>query len=143
MQFWGGTQAPQPGKTGLLKLKLFSIVSKRMRVGFLLFTLSRAWECPSPVILRYMRIQSKPFLNQLYTHTTSKVMSSFVPHDTAALSVLQDTVYEFVENKTMSIDPKEVTTFFVRQFVIQAITHEVTDVVHEAVNDVVKKMTST
>ena len=68
-------------------------------------------------------------------------MSSFVPHDTAALSVLQDTVYEFVENKTMSIDPKEVTTFFVRQFVIQAITHEVTDVVHEAVNDVVKKMT--
>ena len=70
-------------------------------------------------------------------------MSSFVPHDTAALSVLQDTVYEFVENKTMSIDPKEVTTFFVRQFVIQAITHEVTDVVHEAVNDVVKKMTST
>lgn len=114
-----------------------------MRVGFLLFVLSRAWECPSPVILRYMRIQSKPFLNQLYTHTTSKVMSSFVPHDTEALSVLQDTVYEFVENKTMSIDPKEVTTFFVRQFVIQAITHEVTDVVHEAVNDVVKKMTST
>ena len=102
-----------------------------------MFVLSRAWECPSPVILRYMRIQSKPFLNQLYTHTTSKVMSSFVPHDTEALAVLQDTVYEFVENKTLSIDPKEVTTFFVRHFVIQAITHEVNDVVH----DVVKKIT--
>ena len=68
-------------------------------------------------------------------------MSSFVPHDTEALSVLQDTVYEFVENKTLSIDPKEVTTFFVRHFVIQAITHEVNEVVHEAVNDVVKKIT--
>ncbi len=101
---------------------------------------SHGWECPvsNPVMLRYMRIQSKPFLNQLYTHTTSKLMSSFVPHDTQVLSVLQDTVYEFVENKTLSVDldPKEVTTFFVRHFVIQAITHEVTDVVHEAVKKI-------
>ena len=106
---------------------------------------SHGWECPvsNPVMLRYMRIQSKPFLNQLYTHTTSKVMSSFVPHDTQVLSVLQDTVYEFVENKTLSIDldPKEVTTFLVRHFVIQAITHEVNDVVHDVVNEAVKKMT--
>lgn len=136
---------PQPGKTGLLKLKLFSIGSKRMRVGWLLFTLSRAWECPSPVMVRYIRIQSKPFLNQLYTHTTSKVMSSFVPHDTAVLSVLQETVYEFIEKKTVSmdLDPKKVSTFLVQQFVIQAITYEVNQVVHEAVNDVVKKMTMT
>jgi len=99
---------------------------------------SHGWECPvsNPVMLRYMRIQSKPFLNQLYPHTTSKLMSAFVPHDTQVLSVLQDTVYEFVENKTLSVDPKEVTTFFVRHFVIQAITHEVTDVVHEAVKKI-------
>ncbi len=97
---------------------------------------SHGWECHGPVMLRYMRIQSKPFLNQLYTHTTSKLMTSFVPHDTQVLSVLQDTVYEFVENKTLSVDPKEVTTFFVRHFVIQAITHEVTDVVHEAVKKI-------
>ena len=108
-----------------------------MRLLLWLLPLVRAWECSGPVMLRYMRIQSKPFLNQLYTHTTSKVMSSFVPHDTEALSVLQDTVYDFVENKTLSIDPKEVTTFFVRHFVIQAITHEVNEVVH----DVVKKIT--
>lgn len=114
-----------------------------MRVGFLLFTLSRAWECPSPVMVRYIRIQSRPFLNQLYTHTTSKVMSSFVPHDTAALSVLQETVYEFIEKKTVSmdLDPKTVSTFLVQQFVIQSITYEVNQVVHEAVNDVVKKIT--
>jgi hypothetical protein len=111
------------------------------------FTLwaSHGWECPvsNPVMLRYMRIQSKPFLNQLYTHTTNKVMTSFVPHDTQALSVLQDTLYEFVENKTLSVDldPKEVTTFLVRHFVIQAITHEVNDVVHDVVNEAVKKMT--
>jgi len=100
-----------------------------------------ALECPSPVMLRYIRIQSKPFLSQLYTHTTSKLMSSFVPHDTPVLSVLQDTVYEFVENKTLSVDPKEVTTFLVRHFVIQAITHEVTDVVHEVVQEAVKRIT--
>lgn len=96
------------------------------------------WECPvsNPVMLRYMRIQSKPFLNQLYTHTTSKVMSSFVPHDTPLLSVLQDTVYELIENKTLDMDPKEVTTFLVRHFVIQAITHGVNDVVHEAVKKI-------
>ena len=66
-------------------------------------------------------------------------MSSFVPHDTAALSVLQETVYEFIENKTLSVDldPKEATTFLVRHFVIQAITYEVNEVVH----DVVKKIT--
>jgi len=110
-----------------------------MRSLVWLLPLVRAWECPvtNPVMMRYMRIQSKPFLNQLYTHTTSKVMSSFVPHDTEALSVLQDTVYEFMENKTVSLDPKEATTFLVRHFMIQAITHEVNDVVH----DVVKKIT--
>jgi hypothetical protein len=112
-----------------------------MRSLVWLLPLVRSWECPvtNPVMMRYMRIQSKPFLNQLYTHTTSKVMSSFVPHDTAALSVLQETVYEFIENKTLSIDldPKEATTFLVRHFVIQAITYEVNEVVH----DVVKKIT--
>ena len=95
------------------------------------------------VMFRYVRIQSRPFLNQLYTHTTSKVMSSFVPHNTEVLSVLQDTVYDFMENKTISIDldPKEATTFLVRHFVIQAITHEVNDVVHEVVHEAVKKIT--
>jgi len=108
-----------------------------MRSLVWLLPLVRSWECSGPVMLRYMRIQTKPFLNQLYTHTTSKVMSSFVPHDTAALSVLQETVYEFMENKTVSLDPKEATTFLVRHFVIQAITYEVNEVVH----DVVKKIT--
>ncbi len=112
-----------------------------MRSLVWLLPLVRSWECPvtNPVMMRYMRIQSKPFLNQLYTHTTSKVMSSFVPHDSAALSVLQETVYEFIENKTLSVDldPKEATTFLVRHFVIQAITYEVNEVVH----DVVKKIT--
>ena len=112
-----------------------------MRVLWLVCMGTLAWECPSPVMIRYIRIQSKPFLSQLYTHTTSKLMYSFVPHDTPVLSVLQDTVYEFVENKTLSVDPKEVTTFLVRQFVIQAITHEVTDVVHEVVQEAVKKIT--
>ena len=107
-----------------------------------------SWECPvsNPVMLRYMRIQSRPFLNQLYIHTTSKVISSFVPEDTPVHSMLQDTVYEFIENKTLApldLNPKEVSTFLVRHFVIQVITHEVTDVVHEAVHDVVKKITQT
>ena len=118
-----------------------------MRSLWFFFSVVRAWECPvNPVMLRYVRIQSRPFLNQLYTHTTSKVMSSFVPHDTAVLSVLQDTVYEFMENKTLApldLDPKRVSTFLVRHFVIQAITYEVNEVVHEAVHDVVKKITQT
>jgi len=100
-----------------------------------------SWECPvsNPVMLRYMRIQSRPFLNQLYIHTTSKLMSSFVPEDTPVHSMLQDTVYEFIENKTLApldLNPKEVSTFLVRHFVIQVITHEVTDVVHEAVKKI-------
>ena len=94
----------------------------------------------NPVMFRYVRIQSKPFLNQICTHTKSKVMSSFVPNDSPALSVLQDTVYEFMENKNLT-DPKKVTTLLVRTFVIQAITHEVNDAVHEVVHEAVKKIT--
>ena len=108
------------------------------------FALVRSLDCPGPVMVRYVRIQSRPFLNQLYTHATSKVMSSFVPHDTAVLSVLQDTVYEFMENKTlapMDLDPKRVSTFLIRTFVIQAITYEVNEVVHDAVHEAVKKIT--
>jgi hypothetical protein len=91
----------------------------------------------NPVMLRYVRIQSKPLLKQICTHTKSKVMSSFVPNDTPVLSVLQDTVYEFMENK---FDPKNVSSLLVRTLVIQAITHEVNDVVHEVVHEAVKKI---
>jgi hypothetical protein len=66
-------------------------------------------------------------------------MSSFVPNDTPVLSVLQDTVYEFMENK---FDPKNVSSLLVRTLVIQAITHEVNDVVHEVVHEAVKKITN-
>jgi hypothetical protein len=109
------------------------------------FILLFAWQIVAcqvnPVMLRYVRIQSKPFINQICTHTKSKVMSSFVPNDTPVLSVLQDTVYEFMENKTVTLDPKKVTSLLVRTLVIQAITHEVNDVVHEVVHEAVKKIT--
>jgi hypothetical protein len=98
-----------------------------------------AWDCPIPVAVRYMRIRTRPFLNQVYSHTTSKVVSSFVPHDTPALSMLQDTVYELMENKTQyTLVSKDIPVFLLRHFAIQAITHEVNDLVHEIVNDVQK-----
>lgn len=103
-------------------------------ITYLLTTL--AWDYPvyNPVVVRYMRIQTRPFLTQVYSHTKSKVVSSFIPADTQALSVVQDTIYDLMENKTRTIEPKDNSVFLLRHFVTHAITYEVNEVVHEVVN---------
>jgi len=81
----------------------------------------------SPVWFRYFRIQGKtnPFLKEVYTHTTGKIVSSFIPLEGAFPDIVKDTLYECIENKTM------VAEYVARHFLLQIISHEINDGVHE------------
>lgn len=86
----------------------------------------------SPVVIRYLRIQgnTNPFLKEVYTHTTGNLAASFVPMGPIQ-DILKDTVYECVENRTILAE------YFAKQLLIQFISHEINDGVHE----VLKKIT--
>jgi hypothetical protein len=89
----------------------------------------------SPVLLRYLRIQGKtnPFLKEVCFHTAGKVVSSLVPEvDPLPLvnDALKDTVYECVENRTILLE------YFAKHLVIQMISHEISDGVHEVVKKI-------
>jgi len=81
----------------------------------------------SPVWCRYLRIQGKthPFLKEVYSHTTGKIVSSFVPLEGTLPDILKDTLYECIENKTL------VAEYVARQLLLQLISHEINDGVHE------------
>ncbi len=87
----------------------------------------------SPVVLRYLRIQGKtnPFLKEVCAHTTGKICASFVPIELPFQEVLKDTLYECVENRSVMAE------FVAKQLLMQFISHEVNDGIHE----VVKKIT--
>ena len=80
----------------------------------------------SPVVLRYLRIQgnTNPFLKEVCSHTTGNIVSSLVPMGPVH-EILKDTVYECVENRTLLAE------YFVKQLLIQCISHEINDGVHE------------
>jgi hypothetical protein len=86
-----------------------------------------------PAVIRYLRIQgnTNAFLKELYSHTTGKVVSSFVPLDGPVKEILQNTVYECVENRTL------IAEYVAKHLLIQMISYEVNEGVHE----MVKKLT--
>jgi hypothetical protein len=87
----------------------------------------------SPAVLRYLRIQSNtnPFLKEVCRQTSGRVMASFLPIEGPFQDILKDTVYECVENRTILLE------FVAKQLLLQCISHEINDGVHE----VVKKIT--
>lgn len=86
------------------------------------------------VVVRYLRIQgnTNSFLKELYSHTTGKVVSSFVPLDGQFKEIVQGAVYECVENKTLLAE------YVAKQLVIQFISCEVNDGVHELVKTIIQ-----
>jgi hypothetical protein len=88
----------------------------------------------SPVLFRYLRIQGKtnPFLKEVCSHTTGKILSSFVPLDGVGplQDIIKDTVYVCVENKTL------IAEYIAKQLLVQFISHEINDGLHEVVDKI-------
>jgi len=86
----------------------------------------------SPVVIRYLRIQgnTNTFLKDLYSHTTGKVVSSFIPIEGPLKDIIQGTVYECVENKTILAEE------IAKQLIIQMVSYEVNQEVHELFKEV-------
>lgn len=89
----------------------------------------------APAMVRYLRIQgtTNTFLKELYSHTTGKVVSSFIPLDGPVKEIIQSTVYDCVENKTL------VAEYFAKHLLIQFISYEVNDGVHEIMKQITHK----
>jgi hypothetical protein len=81
----------------------------------------------SPVVLRYLRIQgnTNPFLKEVCRRTTGKIVASFVPMGGPIEDILRDTVYECIENRTVLAE------YVAKHLLLQCITHEINDGVHE------------
>ncbi len=90
---------------------------------------------PGPVVVRYLRIQgnTNQFLKELYSHTTGKVVSSFIPLDGPVKEIIQGTVYDCVENRTLLAE------YVAKHLLIQFISYEVNDGVHEIVKQITHK----
>lgn len=88
-----------------------------------------------PVVVRYLRIQgtTNTFLKEVYSHTTGRVVSSFIPLDGPVKEIIQSTVYDCVENKTLLAE------YFAKHLLIQFISYEVNDGVHEIVKQITHK----
>ena len=88
-----------------------------------------------PVMIRYLRIQGNTnlFLKELYAHTTGRVVSSFIPLDGPVKEIIQGTIYECVENKTL------LANYVAKHLLIQFISYEVNDGVHEIVKQITHK----
>ena len=86
----------------------------------------------SPVVLRYLRIQgnTNPFFKEVCRRTTGQIVASFVPTGPME-DILKDTVYECIENRTV------IAEYVVKHLLLQLISHEINDGVHE----VLKKIT--
>ena len=87
----------------------------------------------SPVVLRYLRIQgnTNPFLKEVCSRTTGKIVASFIPIHGPMEDILKDTVYECIENRTVLAE------YVAKHLLLQCISHEINDGVHE----VLKKIT--
>jgi len=85
----------------------------------------------SPVVIRYFRIQgnTNPFLKELCAHTKGKVLASFIP-DVPFKEVLQGTVYDCVDNRTVEFVAKHLATQF--------ISYEVNDGLHKIVHHILE-----
>lgn len=81
----------------------------------------------SPVVLRYLRIQgnTNPFLKEVCSRTTGKIVASFIPIHGPMEDILKDTVYECVENRTVLAE------YVAKHLLLQCISHEINDGVHE------------
>jgi len=111
---------------------LFYISYYRMKIWWFFTLPVFGW---SPVVIRYLRIQgnTNSFLKDIYSHTTGKVISSFIPIEGPLKDIIQGTVYECVENKTFLAE------HIAKHFIIQIISYEVNEEVHE----IFKKITHT
>ena len=96
---------------------------------FLTFHLVSCW---SPVMVRYLRIQgsTNTFLKELYSHTTGRVVASFVPLDGPVKEIIQSTLYDCVENRTLLAE------YVARHLLIQMISYEVNEGVHQVVKQI-------
>ena len=100
---------------------------------FVWFLLMPVWGF-SPVIVRYLRIQinTNPFLKEVCKRSTGQIVSSFIPmgilmgHE----DILKDTVYECVANRTVLAD------YVVKHLLLQFVSHEINDGVHEVFNNI-------
>ena len=92
----------------------------------------------SPVVVRYLRIQgnTNTFLKELYSHTSGRVLSSFIPLEGPVKEIIQSTVYDCVENKTLLAE------YVAKHLLIQFISYEVNDGVHEIVKQITHTHTS-
>ena len=101
-----------------------------MKIGWLCVLPALGW---NPSVVRYLRIQGNTnvFLKEICSHTTGKVVSSFVPLEGPVKEILQGTVYECVENRTILAE------YVAKNLLIQMISYEVNEGVHE----VFKKIT--
>jgi len=86
----------------------------------------------SPVVLRYLRIQgnTNPFLKEVCSRTTGKIVASFIPIHGPMEDILKDTVYECVENRTVLAE------YVAKHLLLQCITHEINDGVHDILHKV-------
>ena len=86
----------------------------------------------SPVVFRYFRIQrnTNPFFKEVYSHTTGKVLASFIP-DVPFKEVFQGTVYDCVDNQTIESVAKHLATQF--------ISYEINDGIHRIVHKIMEK----
>ena len=95
----------------------------------------------TPVMVRYLRIQTNtnPIWKEMYSHTTGKVVSSFIPLEGPLKEVIQGTAYECVENNTFGAE------YIAKHLLIQLVSYEVNNGVHDMVNhgvhEVVNKFT--
>lgn len=77
-----------------------------------------------PIMLRYFRIKGSPMAKDICNHTTSRLISSFVPIDSIPM---KDTVYECVYNKSGN---------FAKYFIVQFVSYEVTEGVHFVIHKI-------
>lgn len=85
----------------------------------------------SPVMVRYLRIQTNTntFWKEMYSHTAGKVVSSLIPIEGPLKEVIQGTAYECVEKNTCV--PEDLA----KHLLIQLVSYEVNNGVHEIVNN--------
>lgn len=100
-----------------------------MKVFWLILWPVVSW---SPVVFRYLRIQrnTNPFFKEVYSHTTRRILSSFVP-DVPFKEVFQGTVYDCVDNRTVE--------FVTKHLVTQFISYEINEGIHTIAHKIMEK----